>query len=121
MPQITLVFGFGLIALGMLSYFGTGQSSLTAMIPAFFGAGLIVFGLVALKDSLRKHAMHGAATVALVGVIGSLMRGVPGLLGDDPFRTATLVQLVMGVALIVFMVLCVRSFIAARRATEAME
>ena len=121
MPQITLVFGFGLVVLGMLSYFGTGQSSVTAMIPAFFGAGLILFGLVAMKDRLRKHAMHGAATVALLGVIGSLMRGVPGLLSDAPFRTATLVQLTMGIALIVFMILCVRSFIAARRATELME
>ncbi|MEM1144149.1 MAG: hypothetical protein AAF671_12870 [Pseudomonadota bacterium] len=116
MPQVTLLFGFGLVVLGLFSYFGTGQSSITAMIPSFFGIGLVLCGAVAMKDSLRKHAMHGAATVALVGVIGSLVRAVPSLAAEGPMRTATLVQLIMGVALIVFMVLCVRSFIQARRA-----
>ena len=116
MPQLTLVFGFALIALGLFSYFGTGQSSITAMIPSFFGAGLVLFGAIAMKDSLRKHAMHGAATVALLGVIGSLVRAVPAVLSGDPLRTATRAQLIMGGALIVFMALCIRSFIQARRA-----
>lgn len=115
MPQITLIFAAGLIALGVGSWVAAGQSSVTALIPAFFGIGLVVAGLLALRDSLRKHAMHLAATLALLGAIGSLVRGVPALLSGDELRLATGSQLVMAVAMIVFLVLCVRSFIAARR------
>ncbi|MEM6775093.1 MAG: hypothetical protein AAF640_09610 [Pseudomonadota bacterium] len=119
MPQITLCFAAGLIALGVGSWIAAGQSSITALIPAFFGAGLAVAGLLAFRDRLRKHAMHLAATLALLGAIGALVRGLPALLSSDELRLATMSQLVMGVAMIVFLVLCVRSFIAARRTLES--
>ncbi|MEM0955454.1 MAG: hypothetical protein AAGI24_15045 [Pseudomonadota bacterium] len=119
MPQVTLAFAAALIVLGLFSWIAAGQSSITALIPAFFGLGLAVAGFIALKESLRKHAMHLAAVVALLGAIGALMRGIPGILAaDGDLRLATVSQLVMGVAMIVFLVLCVRSFIAARKARE---
>ena len=58
MAKITIGLGLVLIALGLGSYFGTGQASVTALIPAFFGLPLLLLGLVALKERMRKNAMH---------------------------------------------------------------
>ncbi|MEO0421972.1 MAG: hypothetical protein AAF184_06535 [Pseudomonadota bacterium] len=119
MPQITLAFSVALVVLGVGAWFAAGQSSITAMIPAFFGLPLGVAGMLALREGWRKHAMHSAAAIALLGAFGSLGRALPGLDLSDPLRLATVVQLVMGVSLIVFLVLCVCSFIEARKLQRA--
>src|SRR5438034_230558 len=69
-----MVFGILLIVLGLGGFFGTGAEHGTALIPAYFGTALLILGLLALKDSLRKHAMHVAAMVGLLGVVGALFR-----------------------------------------------
>src|SRR5687767_4628519 len=98
--------------------------SMTAMIPAFFGLPLLVLGLVAqAKPESRKHTMHAAAALGTLGFLGT----VPGVFkalkwmgGTVPARPAAVqVQVVMCVLCAVFVALCVRSFIAARRAREA--
>ncbi|MEM7217372.1 MAG: hypothetical protein AAF515_03335 [Pseudomonadota bacterium] len=116
MANTTLYTGLGLIVLGIISYLATGQTSITALIPAFFGIALGIAGLLARRENLRKHLLHVAAAVALLGIVGSLMRAGPALLAGDALRVATAVQLIMGVVLLVYLVLCIRSFIAARRA-----
>ena len=116
MPLVTVFFSLGLILLGVGTWLSAGQSSLTALIPAFFGLPLGLAGLVAMKDRLRKHAMHSAAAIALIGALGALSRAVPGLLAGGELKLSTLSQLAMGVGLVLFVVLCVRSFIAARKA-----
>ncbi len=80
MHHITIGVGVILVALGLFGYFGSASDSPspTALIPAGFGAVLIVLGIVAHKPGVRKHAMHAAAAVGLaaagVGIV--LMRGV---------------------------------------------
>jgi hypothetical protein len=115
-----IAFGLALIAIGVGGYLGTGRTSATALIPAAFGAVLLVLGLVARRGgSARKNAMHVAAAVALLGAIGSLMRpAMKAARGEavDWASTPVVLQLATGVLCIVFVVLCVRSFIAARRA-----
>ena len=122
MPQTTLVFAALLVGLGLAGYFGTGGESVTALIPAFFGAALAVAGLLARRESWRMHAMHVAVLVGLLGFLGSA-RGLlqlPALLGGGAERpVAVAAQSVMAVLMAVFVVLCVRSFIAARRARQA--
>lgn len=118
MPQITIGFALGLIVLGVASYIGSGQASVTALIPAFFGVAMLLCGVVALKQAMRKHAMHAAAALALLGVLGSLGRAIPALDFSQPIRGAVIAQLVMGVALLIFLALCIRSFIAARKSTK---
>ncbi len=115
MPLVTIAFALGLIALGVGAWLSAGQTSLTALIPAFFGLPLGLAGAVALRDSLRKHAMHAAAGIALLGALGALGRALPGLNLSEPLRLATISQLTMGFGLLIFIALCVRSFIAARR------
>ena len=119
MPGTTRLFGLILIVLGITSYSLTGRTSLTAMIPAFFGAAFLICAMVARKESMRKHAMHVAVAVGLIGAIAALARGVPAALGGSPTRPAVLAQLAMGVLLLIYVALGVQSFIAARRARAA--
>jgi len=116
MPGTTRLFGLILIVLGVASYTMTGRTSLTAMIPAFFGAVLVICALVARKESARKHAMHAAVAVGLLGALAALARGVPAALAGDAARPAVMSQLAMGVLLLIYVALGVQSFIAARKA-----
>ena len=118
MPATTRLFGLILIVLGVASYTLTGRASVTALIPAFFGAVLVICALVARQESARKHAMHAAVAVGLIGALAALGRGVPAALAGDATRPAVLSQLAMGVLLLVYVALGVRSFIAARRARQ---
>lgn len=115
MASTTMVFGVLLTLLGLTGYFLTGTSSVTALIPAIFGLLLLALGAVARSESARKHAMHAAATVALVGCAGalfSLMR-TPAA---PRSAMAVFSQGAMVVLTAVFVGLCVKSFIDVRRA-----
>lgn len=114
MARITLIVAVALVLLGMGSWLVSGQSSLTALIPAVFGFVLGLAGIAALRQSLRKVAMHIAALVSLLGAVGSLGRALPSLDFSHSMGLAAVTQLVMGTILLVFLVLCVRSFIRAR-------
>ena len=122
MARITIGVGGVLIILGLVAYFvlaepdEAGAKSITAMIPAFFGVPILLLGFVATKAALRKHAMHGAVLLALLGMVGALMRPVRAMIGGEfTMSTAAGVQMVMAAICLVFVVLCVKSFIAARK------
>ena len=123
MAKITIGLGLVLIALGIGSYLGTGRASVTALIPAFFGVPLLLLGLLALKESMRKHAMHIAAVMGLLGfggTVGGLMKLPVLLTGGELERPAAVaVQASMAIVCFVFVLLCVWSFIQARRASDA--
>ena len=116
MPKLTILFALGLAALGVGTWLAAGQSSITALIPTFFAAPLALAGLAARREGWRKHAMHAAALIALLGAGGALSRAIPGLLSGE-LRLAGVSQLLMGAGLLVYLALCVRSFILARRAS----
>jgi hypothetical protein len=117
MPGTTRLIGLILIVLGVASYQLTGRTSLTAMIPAFFGVVLVVCAMIARKsEAARKHAMHAAVAVGLLGALAALARGVPAALAGDAARPAVMSQLAMGVLLLIYVALGVQSFIAARKA-----
>ena len=118
MAFTTILFGLALTVLGFAGYFLTGTSSFTALIPAVFGLLLLVLGFLARSEASRKHAMHGAAAVALVGFLGALMSLVRTPAGVRS-AIALYSQLAMVLLTGFFVVLCVRSFIAARRARKA--
>jgi|SRR5688572_2596701 len=118
MASTTIVFGLVLTALGLAGYLLTGGVSVTALIPAFFGIVLLVLGFLARAEAMRKHAMHAAAAVGLIGFIGALMS-----LLRAPMETrsamANVSQITMLLLTGVFVILCVNSFRAARRARAA--
>ena len=115
MASTTITFGIILTLLGLAGYFLTGTSSVTALIPAIFGLLLLVLGVVARSDALRKQAMHAAATVALVGCFGALF-SLLRTPAAPRSAMAVVSQAGMVVLTAVFVWLCVKSFKDARRA-----
>ena len=121
MARVTIVFGVLLILLGVVGYVATGNTHPTALIPSGFGLLLAVFGWLAQnpEPSKRKLYMHIAVTVGLVGFLGtatSLVSVVQLAQGKVfPFPAAIEAKAAMAVLCLVYVVLCVRSFIAARR------
>ena len=117
MTGTTRLFGLILIVLGIASYVLTGRTSITAMIPAFFGAAFLICAMVARRsDAARRHAMHAAVAIGLIGAVAALARGIPGAINGDPTQPATMAQLAMGVLLVIYVAMGVQSFIAARKA-----
>lgn len=119
MPPVTIAFGFLMIVLGAVFYFDT--QAVTALIPAFAGTLFVVLGALGFKEGLRKHAMHAAAALGLLGVIGPGAMGIPKAIkhfsgGEVERPAAAIEQLLFALICLVFVILCVRSFIAARRA-----
>jgi hypothetical protein len=116
---ITAIYcGVLLIIVGVIGYvygMSVGHASPTALIPAAFGLLLLVLGFIArAKENLRKHIMHVAVLVGLIGflaALGSMFRnGIPATIG-----AGQLSQLAMSIICLIFVILCVKSFIDARR------
>lgn len=126
MPRVTLLIGVLLCILGIITYAigaeaGSAERSPTALIPAGFGAVLLLLGFFsAIKPDLRKHLMHAAAAVAAIGFLGSAVMFIRGV-ATKGLVLSTGAQLAMAILTGLFVLLCVRSFIAARKAREASE
>lgn len=125
MAKITLVFAFLLIALGLAGYLGTGSQHPTALIPAWFGVALGVFGWLAISpsESRRKLFMHINVTIGLLGFLGGASEAIRGYLharsaGIEPDPIALASKSTMAALLLIYVILCVRSFIAARRSRK---
>ncbi|MBI4477923.1 MAG: hypothetical protein HY654_12165 [Acidobacteria bacterium] len=120
MARTTILFGVALIALGIISYIATAAVSITALIPAFFGVVLASLGWLGLNERYRKHAMHAAVALGLLGFLGTVrgLTALPGLMtGGEVQRPAAVVaQGIMAILMIAYVALGVRSFIEARRA-----
>ena len=92
-----------------------GNTSWTALIPAIFGLVLDVLGIAAKKmESLRKHLMHAAVVVGLLGFLASAGR-ILSRINDLTVSLAVFSQVAMAVICLVFVLLCVKSFINARK------
>jgi NAD/NADP transhydrogenase beta subunit len=105
--------------LGIGGYLGTGRASVTALIPAFFGLPLLVLGVLALSERRRKVAMHIAVVLGVLGFAGTVsgLLKLPALLtgGTVARPAAVAIQSAMAIACFLFVVLCIQSFIKARR------
>jgi len=118
MPSNAIWFGRLLVLIGVIGYgYGLygGNQSLTALIPAAFGLALMVLGHIAQgKDSLRMHLMHAAAVIGLLGFLLPAGR-ILSKINDITISAAFISQVAMSLVCLVFVIFCVRSFIAARR------
>ncbi|MGH9599755.1 MAG: hypothetical protein ACRD27_07800 [Terracidiphilus sp.] len=126
MAKVTLVFAALLIALGLVGYIGTGSVHPTALIPTWFGVALGFFGILAItrNEGRRKLFMHINVTIGLVGFIGAVVVAIQGYMhatsaGLAPDMIALESKLIMAGLLLIYVLLCVRSFIAARRLRKA--
>ena len=118
MTTITLAVGAVLTLLGIAGYALTGAASLTALIPSLVGVLILACGALARQEKLRRHAIHAALAVALLGALGSLMNVVKigqVFAGTAARPSAIVVSTIMFVVLVAYIGLAVRSFVAARR------
>lgn len=121
MSKIAIIFGVALILVGVVGYIMTNFVSITALIPAFIGLPIALMGLLAQqKESIRMHAMHVAVLLGLIGLIGTAVRGLPSLInvisGGTAKNTLALISQTLTMFLcLAFILLCVKSFIDARR------
>jgi len=118
MPSTTRYVGLLLIIIGIGSYVLTGRTSVTALIPAFFGAVFVALAYLARNEAARRHAMHAAVALALVGALASLARAIPAAMDGQLTRPAVLAQIITAIVMGFYVVLGVQSFIAARRARK---
>lgn len=114
-----------MILIGIIGYgygFANGNASLTALIPALFGVILVALGAAArAKEDLRKHLMHAALVIALLGFLATVSSflKLPALLAGTAERpTAVAAQFATAVVCLAFLILGIRSFIDARRNRE---
>lgn len=128
MPAITIFIGVVLILIGVGGYgFGVvdaaktgGYASPTALIPSIIGLIIAICGGIATSVRYRKHAMHAAVAIALLGFLAVAGRLVPGLLsGSARPGPALASQALTAIFLAILIAAGVSSFIRARRQRAA--
>ena len=121
MPSTAIISGILLIFIGIAGYVFSivdGNTSLTALIPAAFGLLLLIFGLIAKsKENLRKHLMHAAVLVGILGFLIPTARLVSQM-SNIKVSLAVLSQAAMALVCLFFVILSVQSFVNARRNRE---
>jgi hypothetical protein len=120
MAKLTIVFGVLLIAVGAWGFFATWSTHPTALIPTYFGLVLAWSGGLAMAQPAKKMLwMHVAVMAGLLGFLGAAARAIIEMVkahgGPLAHPAAVEAQGMMAAICLVFVGLCVRSFIAARR------
>jgi hypothetical protein len=125
MAKLTIVFGVVLILLGAWGYTAAGAPHPTALIPTYFGLVLAWAGILAMRKGGAQKAlwMHVAVTAGLLGFLGAAAMAIKETVaahgGPLAHPIAVEAQTAMAAICGVFVALCVRSFIAARRERNA--
>jgi hypothetical protein len=118
MTIIGIYCGIVLILIGVTGYgygLSIGHASPTALIPAAFGLLIALLSAVGrAKESLRMHVMHVAVLIGLVGLVIPAYRVLSNV-GSISLSAAVITQVAMAVVCLIFVILCVQSFINARR------
>ena len=93
-PSATVIIGILLIIVGVGSRVLTGTSSITALIPAFFGVPIALLGWLALAPQRTRWSMIIASLLALLGVFGtySVVGNLTATLQGDPLSAATVAR-----------------------------
>jgi hypothetical protein len=122
MPRTAIIIGILLMLLGIVSFLLSGFQSWTALIPTGFGLILVALGFVARQEKSRRDAMHAAAGVGMIGLLGTVggfVKLFRLLKGDEGLRPGAVIsQSIMFVLCTIFVGLAVNSFIEARRKRE---
>lgn len=124
MAKLTIGFGLVLIMLGIWGFVATGGASAhsSTLFPTWFGLALAVAGSLALTQNVkrRKLWMHTAAGLGVLGFLGAAIRAIIVIVEAHGALTqvqaiAVWDQMVMALICLAFVLLCLYSFIAARR------
>ncbi len=111
----TILFGLLLVAIGVGGYYVTGAEHHTALIPAVLGVAMFVCGVVAAQGTMRMLAMHVAALIGVIGFFGPLIT----IFNDVENTSAMLSKGFTSALCLMFVLMCINSFLEARRARKA--
>ena len=123
MAKLTIWFGVLLAAVSLGFWIVMGRTETAALHPAGVGLLLILCGALANTDSPKKRMlwMHIAVTFGLIGFLITgiraaieLAKGTAMSINPAGFEERVVVALIC----LVYVALCVRSFIAARRSRK---
>lgn len=120
MAKMTMVFGALLVAISLCFWLVMGTAQTAALHPAGIGVLLILSGALANTENAKRRMlwMHIAVTLGLIGFLTTGIRATLEL--AHGFSSITNVagfyeRVVIALVCLIFVALCVRSFIAARR------
>jgi hypothetical protein len=125
MAKLTIGFGVLLVLLGVFGFVATGSAHPTALIPSAIGLFFVLFGVMANTDDSKKRMlwMHISVTVALLTFIGTIPADIDTirLAHGAYFAHPAAVEEKGALSLLslIYVLFCVRSFIAARRSRLA--
>ena len=118
-PQIAIMDGVILSAWGLIAYSiqSADPPSITAMIPAFFGLPMLVFGFLSMTNPAnRHHYMHACMVLGLLMALGGARIATTF---DGMSWLGIVSHLLLLLAGITFMVVGIMSFRSARLEREA--
>ena len=121
MAKLTIGLGIMLTLMAIVCFALTGSSHPTALIPAGVGLLFVLFGSLAISPDPKRRMlwMHIAVTVALLMFLGTVpaviqaVRQIQGVALPHPIAVDE--KAATSLLCLVFVGLCVRSFVAARR------
>ena len=121
MAKLTIGLGIVLVLMATVCFALTGSAHPTALIPAGVGLLFVLFGALAISPDLKRRMlwMHIAVTVALLMFLGTVSaviqmgRQMQGAVLPHPIAVDE--KAATSLLCLLFVGLCVRSFIAARR------
>jgi hypothetical protein len=116
--KLTYVAGGVLVVVGVISYIASGAVSLTALIPSGLGALLLIAAAVARNDAIRRHVMHVAMLIALIGIVATFsntLRLGEVFAGTTERPLAVIASAVTFLTLLVYLGFGIASFVQARR------
>ncbi|MEM7698453.1 MAG: hypothetical protein AAF236_08635 [Verrucomicrobiota bacterium] len=121
MKKLTYIFSLLLIAIGLFAFFGweiigASKQSPTILIPAIVGFLMLIGAFVANKN--HSAGMHISVLFAFLGALAGLGRLIPSAIKGslDFSAVSTRLIIIMTVITVIYTILAIRSFIAARRA-----
>ena len=121
MAKLTIGFGVLIAAVSLGFWLAIGQTEIAALHPAGIGVLLILCGALANTENPKKRMlwMHIAVTLGLIGFLITgiragiaLVKGTAMSVNPMGFEERSVVALIC----VVYVALCIRSFITARRA-----
>jgi len=123
MARVGIIVGLLLCGLTLVALVGNPIKSPTQFIPMMLGIPLLFCGVVALNPHRRKHAMHVASAIGLLGAIAGATRAFYCMLelggGNELDRYDFKIIVALLLICTIFVVICVVSFRQARRRKAA--
>jgi len=120
LAKLTIWFGALLAAVSLGFWIGMGRVETAPLHPAGIGVLLIICGFFATAENPKKRMlwMHIAVTLGLIGFLATGIRAVIQLskgtaMSINPMGFEE--RVVIALICLIYVALCVRSFIAARR------